>query len=357
MFVGGKITAMLSRSRSAKVVRLACLVLTVATGVASTSRAAERAAAYVNFGGPLFSIALQEEAAPTFEPRPVVLQLSSGTRLKGTLAGETDSDYLLASPELGQLSVPKTDVIQVLPADAALGPTPAGAAAPPPPGVFGSAFLRGWTKNVTLGFTGKSGNVDSFDVYGKFAADYEREDLRWRVRANYVFGTASGERNKDEGYANARRDWLFPGKPLFYWAEARLDYNDFKDYKLRAGGFVGIGYTFYDTPKFKLLSRLGVGGSYEFGDVNTFNPEALLSVEATYQLTATQSVEFLNTFFPDLGHLGRNRNVTEAAYTVKIDRGRGLSLKFGAQNEYDSYTEDNSYHNDLTYYGALVFDF
>ena len=298
-----------------------------------------------------------EAAPPAFESRAVVVQLLSGTRIKGTLVGETDADYLLANPQLGQLTIAKTDVIALLDPDAALGPAAPGAQKPPPPGIFGTALLRGWDKNVTLGFTGKSGNTEAFDVYGKFSGDYDRDELRWRVRASYTYGTAEGARNKNEGMANARRDWLVPARPYFYWAEGRLDYNEFQDYKLRSGGFAGVGYTFSDTPKLKLLSRLGVGGSYEFGEVRRFNPEALIAVEARYQLASNQSIDFVNTLFPDLGHLGRYRDISEASYTVNIDRGRGVSVKIGAQNEYDSYTEGSSYHNDLTYYGALVFSF
>ena len=301
-----------------------------------------------------------ESPLPTtqaFESREVVVQFVSGMRVKGTLVGETDSDYMVASPQLGQLTVAKTDVVALLGPDAALGPSAGSAPPPPPPGLFGTALLRGWDKNIALGFTGKSGNTDAFDVYGKFSGDEDRDDLRWRVRASYAYGTAQGTRNKNEGMANARRDWLVPNRPYFYWGEARLDYNEFQDYKLRAGGFAGLGYTFSDTPKLKLLSRVGVGGSYEFGIVDQFNPEALVAVEARYQLASNQTLDFLNTIFPDLSTLGRYRNVTEASYTVNIDRGRGISLKIGAQNEYDSYTEGGSYHNDLTYYGALVFNF
>ena len=301
-------------------------------------------------------VLFQDDAA-AFESRPVVVQLLSGTRIKGTLVGESDADYVLANPQLGQLTIAKADVVALLGPGAALGPASASAQKPPPPGLFGTFLLRGWDKSLALGFTGKSGNTEAFDIYAKFSGDFDREDQRWRVRVSYVYGTAEGAENKNEGYANARRDWLLPDEPLFYWAEARTDYNAFTDYVFRAGGFAGVGYTFRDTPKLKLLARLGVGGSYEFGVVDEFTPEALLSVETRYQITPNQSVEFLNTLFPDLGELGRNRNVTEAAYTVKIDRGRGISVKLGLQNEYNSYTQDDSFHNDLTYFGALVFEF
>ena len=294
--------------------------------------------------------------APAEPPAPVVLQLRSGTRVRGTIVEETDAAYRLDSPELGLVTIAKDSVLSVLPADAPLGPPPAGEVQPPPPGLLGTQVLAGWDKSIALGFSGKSGNVDSLDLYGNLAGDYGDERARWRVRASYFYGLTEGANTKNEGFANARRDWLRPG-PWFFWAEGRADYNEFKDYIFRAGGFAGFGYTVSDTDRLKLLGRLGAGASYEFGDVDDLVPEALASAELRWKLTASQSLEVANTLFPDLDELGEYRNVTEAAYLISLQQGRGLSLKIGVQNEYDSLTEDDSRHDELTYFGAITFAF
>lgn len=298
-----------------------------------------------------------EPPATQTAPPDVVIQLRSNTRIRGKLIEETDEAYRLSTAELGEISVPKDMVLAILPAEAPLGPPPAAAAAPPPPGLFGTQFLAGWEKSIELGFSGKSGDIDTLDLYGKFSGDYADDRARWRVRAAYFYGMSESDNTKNEGFANARRDWLNQDSRWFFWAESRADYNEFKDYRFRAGGFAGLGYTFHDTEKLRLLGRAGAGGSYEWGEVNEFVPEALLAAELRWQVAENQRFEFTNTLFPDLDELGEYRNFTEAAYTVNLQRGRGLSLKVGLQNEYDSFTEDDSQHNTLTYFGALIFNF
>ena len=292
-----------------------------------------------------------------FEAKPVVIRLDDGSRLRGTVVGETDTTYTFDSDQLGQIEVPKASVVELLDPAVALGPPPPGAEAPPPPGLLGTGLLAGWDKSIAIGFTGKTGTTDSLDLYSKFSGDYSDEERRWRVRASYFYGLVEDENTKNEGLANARRDWLWPDEKLFLWGEGRADYNEFKDYRARLGLFTGLGYTFVDRDTLKILSRLGGGASYEFGDVDDLKPEALASVEADWKLSDRQSLSFINTIFPDLDDVGEYRNFTEASYTIKVETGRGLSVKLGVQNEYDSVTEDDSQHNAFTYFAALQLDF
>ena len=299
----------------------------------------------------------QPATAPATEPTVVVLQLRNNSRIRGTLLEETDSVYRVLSPELGELTVLKDSVLAVLPADVPLGPPPGGEVAPPPPGLMGTQILAGWEKSVELGFSGRSGTTDTLDLYGNLSGDYADDVTRWRERASYFYGLTESDKTKNEGSANIRRDWLRLKGPWFFWSEGRSDYNEFKPYHFRAGGFGGLGYNFRDTTDLTLLGRVGAGASYEFGDVDELIPEALISVEMRWQVAENQRFNFINTLFPDLDDLGEYRNFTEASYTVNLQRGRGLSLKVGIQNEYDSLTEDASDHNELTYFGALIFGF
>lgn len=299
----------------------------------------------------------QRERPAVAPPREIVLQMRSNSRIRGTLLEETPDAYRINSPELGEVTIPKEMVAAVLPPDAPLGPPPPQASPPPAPGLFGTQVLAGWEKSIELGFSGKSGATDSLDIFSKFNGDFADERARWRVRAAYFYGVIESTNTKNEGFANARRDWLNKQSPWFFWAEGRADYNEFKDYHFRSGGFLGLGYAFYDTEKFRFLGRVGAGGSYEFGNVNEFVPEALIAAELRWQVAENQRFELSSTLFPDLNNVGEYRNFTEAAYSVTLQRGRGMSLKFGLQNEYDSFTEDDSQHNELTYFGAAVLSF
>lgn len=150
----------------------------------------------------------------------------------------------------------------------------------------------------------------------------------------------------------------------------RGQYDDFQAWQLRLGGFAGVGYAvtgkedvdrgrwpILEDEKLSLLTRVGAGGSYEFGDVNEFVPEALLAVEAAYKFDDDKSLRLVNTLFPDLDDFGESRNTTELSLKVLLDHGRGLSLKVGAFNEYLSRTEGESSHNSLSYFVNLVYDF
>ena len=304
---------------------------------------------------------------PNRDPAPeVVVQTNSGSRIRGVIVGQDETSILLDSADFGEIRIPRSQIARDdLPAS-----TPLSAKLKevdvPPPGLFGTSFLDGFDKSIGLGFSGKSGDTDEFSVNASAFARYSDDIKRWRFSAFYNYGTVENVETKDDGYANLRRDWLLPDQPTFFWSEGRADYNSFQAYRLRVGGFGGIGYTFfddeenpslYDRSDFALVGRVGAGGSYEFGDINEFTAEAVLAVEGTWQVTEGQTLAFINTYFPSLDDLEEGRNVTEASYTIALDRGEKLNLKFGIYNEYLSETEDDSSHNSLNYFGQLVYEF
>ena len=61
--------------------------------------------------------------------------------------------------------------------------------------------------------------------------------------------------------------------------------------------------------------------------------------------------------YPDLSDVGEGRLVSRADWTIKIDQNRGISLKFGVQNEYESTTIGKQKHNDFKGLISLGYDF
>ena len=315
---------------------------------------------------PLPALAQEAETdAAAVEREPIVLELVGGSRLRGTVVSQTPEGLVFDSDTLGEIQIATNDIARRLPADARLGPKPP-EEKEIPPGLFGTSFLYGWDKNIALGIGGKEGDTTEFNFTASADGDYEDDDKRWKFRSAYFFGKTNGVQSKDQGFANLRRDWLVPTNPLFYWAEGRGEYNGFQAYVARAGGFGGVGVTLfgendpeavYVRDDLKLLGRAGAGYTYEWGEVNAGMPEALAAVESVWKVTDDQTFRFSHTYFPSLDDLGESRNVTEASHTIKLDAGRGLSLKVGVFNEYLSFTEDDSSHNSLTYFGQLQYAF
>jgi hypothetical protein len=54
---------------------------------------------------------------------------------------------------------------------------------------------------------------------------------------------------------------------------------------------------------------------------------------------------------------GEFRSVSTAEWVIALGKADGLSFKLGLENEYESDVGRDTESNDLSYYGALVFDF
>jgi hypothetical protein len=296
----------------------------------------------------------------------VVIQLVSGTRIAGEIVEETGDTLTLRNSELGEILIPEGQIAARLAPDAPLGPKAPAPEEAPPPGLFGTSFLAGWEKSVALGISGKSADTDEVSFTASVEGDYADDDKRWKLRSAYFYGELESTTSKNEGFANLRRDWLVPDQPWFIWAEGRTDYNDFQAWQFRAGGFAGLGASLFDTDDtdsfresddLQVLGRIGAGYQYEFGQVDDGTPEAVAAIEARYKISENQTLRFAHTYFPSLEDLPESRNVTEGSYLITIDRGRGLSLKFGIFNEYLSMTADDSVHNSLNYFAQLQYSF
>ena len=290
-------------------------------------------------------------AAATLGPTVAAgtVTLGNGDKLKGSIVTHNEDGLYLQHKTLGQLTLEQRQVKSV-------------AYSHTDPAYEGNAldewFLPGWDKSLEVGFSGTDGNTETLNFYAAFSTQQETERDRWDIQARYFLAYDEGDQTRDEGHAFVIKDWLVPDERYFYFATARVDHDGFSGYDNRYSGFAGVGYDFVDDDKWSVTGRLGAGGNYEAGDVNEFTPEALVGVEATWKIDEEQRFHIYSTFFPALDPLfGEFRNVSGAEYKVKLAAGRGLSLKLGIENEYLSEVESGTEHNDLNYFGALVYDF
>jgi len=218
-------------------------------------------------------------------------------------------------------------------------------------------LLPGWDKHFELGINGSDGNSQTFNLVSGFNATKEDESDRWKIDATYFRNQDDGNRTRNEFIGEVTHDWLMPDSPWFKFANGRYDYDEFQDWESRASGFLGVGKVLVDTSKHLVTGRAGLGGSYEFGTVNELVPEAMLGLEWAYTINDHQKLESYVTVFPDLDEFGESRTLAGAEWVIQIDEADSISLKFGLTNEYESKTEGIAKHNDVKYYGALVFDF
>jgi len=301
------------------------------------------------------------------------VELISGDLLHGTVVEQSDRVVILDHPVLGRIELPAGQVQAVLvtpdreeddagtatPGQAAEKNRTQAAAVPnedESKALWGK-LLAGFDKHFELGFNGSDGNSQTFNLNSAFLATKEDEDARWKLSATYYQNNDDGNRTRNEFVAEAVRDWLMPDSRWFKFANGRLEYDEFQDWRTRTSGFAGVGKLLVDTPKHNLIGRAGLGGSYEFGTVNELVPEALVGLEWVYQINSRQKLESHVTVFPDLDEFGESRALASTAWSIQIDEADNISLKFGLYDEYESKTQSTTKHNDVKFYGALVFDF
>jgi len=306
--------------------------------------------------------------------RAAVIELVNGDVLRGAVVEQTGEHVVFTHEVLGEIALPAAqvkaireepepaDTAPVTPAVSEAAP-PAPAEAPPAasedPEIFGIRFLPGWTRQFEAGINGSDGNSQTLNFRAAFMGDYEDEEDRWHVGSVFTRQTTDNDTTRNDFFAEAIRDWLVPGEKHFYFAQGRYDYDDFQSWRHRASLAAGVGYQFIKSDKFDLIGRVGGGPTYTWGGDgdDTLTPEALLGIEGTWRITENQAFEFKNTLYPNLGDAGEFRNLTTLAYVIAMNKAKGLSLKLGIENEYESQTDDDSKHNDLKYFAALVFDF
>ncbi len=290
------------------------------------------------------------------------VELVAGDLLHGKVVEQSDQMIVIEHPVLGQIQVPVEQVKAVLITspegeDALVAAEPEDEPAPPAPDSLSQKLLPGWDKNFELGFNGSDGNSQTFDLHSVFTATQEDDFHRWLLGARYFRTENDSSRTRNEFTAIATHDWLMPDSPWFKFASAKFEYDEFQDWETRTGGFLGVGKQLIDTDKHSLIGRTGIGASYEGGIIGELVPEALFGLEWVYQINDRQKLESYVTVFPDLDEFGESRTLAGTAWTLAIDEADGISLKFGIDNEYESKTGGTAKHNDVKYYGALVFDF
>jgi len=231
---------------------------------------------------------------------------------------------------------------------------------PPSPGLFGTTFLRGWSRNVNLGFNGKIGNSRSTNLTAGLNFSYDDEFKRWRLRGRYFYNSSDDGDNDNNATVDLRRDWLTPESPWFGFATYRFQFDQFESWEYRNTFTGGAGYNLVRTADKAHVLDVRAGPSYtkEFGGQQQSKGEVLLAMDYTWNFGSRYGVTLSNQFFleavPDGGEW---RNLSLGEFTMGLTEKPALNLRIGFENEYETNIDPGDENNDLKYYMALGVDF
>ncbi len=309
-------------------------------------------------------------ADPGVVGRVVELTLVSGDILRARVLAADATTLTIDHPDLGGLTISTERIVSARVVDA--DPEAAGPPEAPPPVVVQSEGSEAtssaeppapseagvWDRRLEFGLSGSSGNSDRTTLRFAFDGSWTKPDQILRFNALYLLNVNSGDRTQNRFESTARNEWIKAGTRWRLFLEGGFEYDEFQDYDARARIGGGVAYKFIMNEKTDLLGRAGVGASMEFGGPNDGepNPELIFGLDLTHKLNDTQRLVASAELFPSLRDTGEYRAVLRAAWEMRVDAERRMSLRIGAENRYNSMTED-SRKNDLEYFASLVWSF
>ena len=288
---------------------------------------------------------------------PVVL--SNGDVLDAVSVERSDEGWILEHSVLGTLLLEADRVARVGPIPTSVA---AGSAAPSPSevdaGVFGTGWLAGFDRSLSLGLSGARGNSENLDGAVGLDLDFEDERSRWNFDGRFYYAESRGANTKNQGYLDLTRDWLVPNQRHFYFAVLRWDADEFQDWDHRGSLGGGIGWNLVTHQNFALRARTGAALTRTFGGVDEETDyEILLRLEADWHPAEQQTITAYSTLYPSLKDTGEFRNLTGIEWKIDLPESDGLSLRLGLENEYESDVPADTDRNDLQYNASLVVDF
>lgn len=331
------------------------------------------------------------------------VELTNGDRLSGRVLSKTDQQVVIEHPVLGKVTLPAANIAKIhaqRPTDAPDVDEPQIAAdqkvataaknneanvktkivgqvvrKPPMPADVQSedvddaikkqneshlfkSLLEDWDSKLELGLNGSGGDADTQNIYVRLSTQNQHGRDRWLARGQYFLGRSRGQTSRNQADVKLTRDWLQKNSPWFLFGRGEYKFDEFRSWKHRVSGYGGGGYVIVDNNKWKVVARAGLGGTYEFGQVGEWTPEAFFSgSSARWNLTKRQSLAAEFTYYPSLESLEDYRLQGKIWWQYKLDLLEGLSLKVGADDEYDATPDRRDDKHDLKYYGAVVLEF
>lgn len=272
------------------------------------------------------------------------LVLANGDEINGEILEWAVDHVVIEHPQLGKIRL-ELDELRL------------DTGTPPNPGLFGTRFLRGWSRRVDVGINGEQNDSPSlsFTFGSKFA--YQDPWTRWRLDGRYFYHLSDDGDNDNNATVELARDWLVPESRWFGFVASRYQFDAFKAWEHRVMLSGGPGFHLVESERHTLDVTLGPAFTREFGTSNANKGEAMLGLAYDWKISERQSFELINQYFVQFSPVvGDWRNFSKFDWSLRLTERPVLSLKFGFQNEYESNPEPGDGNNDLKYFLTLGMD-
>jgi putative salt-induced outer membrane protein YdiY len=266
--------------------------------------------------------------------KPIELRLVDGSRIKGKLRpGPLPKTVSLETEAAG--TVTGVDLQRVIalnePADTSV-----------------------WTGRIALGVTIQDGNSKSQSFFGAF--DGERLSKLDRIEAhiNYAYQTTNDELTTKKGFSRVQYSYYLH-RPLYIYAGGALEFDKFRDLRLRARGGGGVGYAVIESKA--LILRVESGAEYvneDYFDTDDLAFVALReSIQLEWQVTDWMRLSESFEIFPNAKKFSDFVSRSNTGVNISLFAGFGFAAVI--LWDHDEIPSPGSKRDDTTY--ALTFTY
>jgi hypothetical protein len=272
------------------------------------------------------------------------LVLANGDKISGEILEWAVDHVVIEHPQLGEVRL-SLDQLEL------------DTGTPPSAGLLGTNFLRGWSRRIDAGLTGKDGTSESTVITGGLRFHYDDGWTRWNLDGRNFYDRDEDGVSDNNARVDLRRDWLTPGSRTFWSLGSRYQFDETESWEHRMTFMGGPGYHLIRSEAHQLDTILGPAFTREFGDVQEDKAETSFILDYAWTISKRSSFRAFNNVFLELAPNGGDvRNLSRAEWSIDLETRPALSLTIGAENESLTDPEDGDENYNLKYYVTIGLD-
>jgi putative salt-induced outer membrane protein YdiY len=339
----------------------------------------------------------QAPAAPLPDPTPgqtVIVGLASGDAVKAVLVSETADSIVLQHPVLGKITVARASVSSMTvapPAKAAAaapaaadtdddtrlrqeaqpaanadmdapraqdGVNPADDAAKAPP-VAPPPVPSPWKLLFDANVNYVNAANKQLDFRVAASAIYEVKDVeKWANNVEYFFKVVDGGTTDNNLLGTSTYDHRFDWNTRVLWfVKGQGQMAPLESYEQRLSAWGGLGYELLKLPPAKLLGKMGVGYTYEFGDQQDGQAELYAEIEWDWKISENQAIVGSFWIAPSFEDFTDYLFLFRTEWTMSVADVKGLKMLGGVRWQYQSTViPADAIQNDIRLYAGLRYE-
>lgn len=303
----------------------------------------------------------------------VVIDIKGGDRIHGQLVGVSEDTYVVVSPILGTVSLPRDQVesVAVIAAkkkDADAEETkPSKEAADSKSEEAADKVAEAkkpkspWSGSVLLGVSYSDASDVTLNLNLGFNLAKKTELETFTLSAKYFYARNSTGVTDNDIIVIGDQSWFFgtKEKPSRWnlFAKGTYQWDQFELWEQRFSPYAGVGYAFVRQKDLTIGSRFGAGGTWEAGNNRDFDPQFLFELNGSWTINDMQSLTGSVSFAPEMTRFTNYLLTTSLSYQLKLGKDTPLTFNFSVLDIYDSDPGPDGTTNDLKVVLALGYNF